>query len=55
MFEFLEKFGVYSDGIEGMLDAIRDILQPHFNSKQKLWMWTSDRGEADSVWYVNFN
>jgi len=26
-----------------------------FNSKQRLWMWTSDRGEADSVWYVNFN
>jgi hypothetical protein len=30
-------------------------IDPIFNSKQRLWMWTSERGEADSVWYVNFN
>jgi hypothetical protein len=30
-------------------------IDPIFNSKRRLWMWTSDRGEADSAWYVNFN
>jgi hypothetical protein len=30
-------------------------IDPIFDSKQRLWMWTSDRGEADSAWYVNFN
>jgi len=30
-------------------------IDPVFNSKQRSWMWTSDRGEADSAWYVNFN
>jgi hypothetical protein len=26
-----------------------------FNSKKRLWVWTSDTGEGDSAWYVNFN
>lgn len=30
-------------------------IDPVFNSKQRSWMWTSDRGEAESAWYVNFN
>ncbi len=30
-------------------------IDPIFNSKQRLWMWTSERGEAESAWYVNFN
>jgi hypothetical protein len=30
-------------------------IDPIFNFKQRSWMWTSDRGEADSAWYVNFN
>jgi hypothetical protein len=30
-------------------------IDPIFNSKQRSWMWTSDRGDADSAWYVNFN
>jgi len=30
-------------------------IDPIFNSKQRSWMWTADRGEADSAWYVNFN
>jgi hypothetical protein len=30
-------------------------IDPVFNSKQRSWMWTSDRGEEESVWYVNFN
>ena len=30
-------------------------IDPIFNSRQRLWMWTSERGDADSVWYVNFN
>jgi hypothetical protein len=30
-------------------------IDPVFNSKQRLWMWTSDRGGVDSAWYVNFN
>jgi len=30
-------------------------IDPVFNSKQRAWMWTADRGEADSAWYVNFN
>ncbi|MGH7452584.1 MAG: DUF1566 domain-containing protein [bacterium] len=30
-------------------------IDPIFNSKQRSWMWTSDRGEAESAWYVNFN
>ena len=30
-------------------------IDPIFNSKQRLWMWTSDRRDADSAWYVNFN
>ena len=30
-------------------------IDPIFNSKQRLWMWTSDRGGVDSAWYVNFN
>lgn len=30
-------------------------IDPIFNSKQRLWTWTSDRGEADTAWYVNFN
>ncbi len=30
-------------------------IDPIFNSKQRAWMWTADRGEADSAWYVNFN
>ncbi len=30
-------------------------IDPIFNSQQRSWMWTADRGEADSAWYVNFN
>jgi len=30
-------------------------IDPIFNSKRRSWMWTADRGEADSAWYVNFN
>lgn len=30
-------------------------IDPIFNSKQRAWMWTADRGETDSAWYVNFN
>lgn len=30
-------------------------IDPIFNSKQRAWMWTADRAEADSAWYVNFN
>jgi len=30
-------------------------IDPVFNSKRRSWMWTSDRGAADSAWYVNFN
>jgi len=30
-------------------------IDPIFNSKQRAWMWTADRGERDSAWYVNFN
>lgn len=30
-------------------------IDPIFDSKQRLWMWTSEHGEMDSVWYVNFN
>ncbi len=30
-------------------------IDPIFNSKQRLWIWTADRGEPDSAWYVNFN
>jgi len=30
-------------------------IDPIFNSKHRLWVWTSDRGNADSAWYVNFN
>jgi hypothetical protein len=30
-------------------------IDPVFNPKQRSWIWTSDRGEADSAWYVNFN
>jgi hypothetical protein len=30
-------------------------IDPVFNFKQRSWIWTSDRGEADSAWYVNFN
>ncbi len=26
-----------------------------FNAKQRSWFWTSERGEADLAWYVNFN
>ncbi len=31
------------------------FIDPVFNSKQRSWMWTSDRGAAESAWYVNFN
>jgi hypothetical protein len=31
------------------------FIAPVFDSKKRLWMWTSERGGADSVWYVNFN
>lgn len=30
-------------------------IDPIFNSKLRLWIWTSDRRDADSAWYVNFN
>jgi hypothetical protein len=30
-------------------------IDPIFSAKQRSWMWTSDRGEADSAWYVNFD
>lgn len=30
-------------------------IDPIFNAKQRLWMWTSERGNADLAWYVNFN
>ena len=30
-------------------------IDPIFNSKRRAWMWTADRGETDSAWYVNFN
>jgi len=30
-------------------------IDPIFNSKRRSWMWTADRGEAESAWYVNFN
>jgi len=30
-------------------------IDPIFMSRQRFWMWTSDRGGADSAWYVNFN
>jgi hypothetical protein len=30
-------------------------IDPVFNSKQRSWMWTADRGETESAWYVNFN
>jgi hypothetical protein len=30
-------------------------IDPIFNSKQRLWMWTADRKDADLAWYVNFN
>jgi hypothetical protein len=30
-------------------------IDPIFNAKQRAWMWTADRGERDSAWYVNFN
>jgi len=30
-------------------------IDPIFPSKQRLWMWTSERTGADSAWYVNFN
>ncbi|MGH7496313.1 MAG: DUF1566 domain-containing protein [bacterium] len=30
-------------------------IDPIFNTRQRLWMWTSERGKEDLVWYVNFN
>ena len=30
-------------------------IDPIFNAKERLWMWTSEREKADLVWYVNFN
>ena len=30
-------------------------IDPVFNSKHRSWMWTADRGEEESAWYVNFN
>ena len=30
-------------------------LDPIFNVKQRAWMWTSERGQGDLAWYVNFN
>lgn len=30
-------------------------IDPIFGYKQRLWMWTSKRENADMVWYVNFN
>lgn len=30
-------------------------IDPIFNARQRLWMWTSERGKEDLVWYVNFN
>ena len=30
-------------------------IDPIFNSRLRLWMWTSEKGNGDSVWYVNFN
>ena len=30
-------------------------IDPIFSFKQRLWMWTSERENADMVWYVNFN
>ncbi len=26
-----------------------------FNARLRSWFWTSERGEADLAWYVNFN
>jgi serine/threonine-protein kinase len=26
-----------------------------FTSRKRLWMWTSERKDAESAWYVNFN
>lgn len=30
-------------------------IDPVFDPKKRLWMWTSDREDANSAWYVNFN
>jgi len=30
-------------------------IDPVFDPKKRLWMWTSDRDGAHSAWYVNFN
>ena len=30
-------------------------INPIFDARQRLWMWTSQRGKEDLVWYVNFN
>mgnify|MGYP001595591296 CR=1 FL=1 len=30
-------------------------IHPIFNVKQRAWMWTSERGQGDLAWYVNFN
>ena len=31
------------------------FIDPVFDSKQRAWMWTSEREGADSVWYINFS
>ncbi|MFQ5629026.1 MAG: DUF1566 domain-containing protein, partial [bacterium] len=30
-------------------------IDPVFDNKKRLWMWTSDRDDANTAWYVNFN
>jgi hypothetical protein len=41
--------------LEGTPNSEGLYIDPIFNAKQRLWMWTSDRGGVDSAWYVNFN
>ncbi len=31
------------------------FLDPIFDVTQRAWMWTSERGQEDLAWYVNFN
>jgi len=30
-------------------------IDPVFPSRKRLWMWTSEKKDANLVWYVNFN
>ena len=59
-------FGGFNDWRLPTLEEAMTLMEPSPNSqgmytdsifdcKRRLWIWTSDRGGANSAWYVNFN